>query len=123
MGSVTLYDSPDFSKNDLDPSHRYAMQPIVLKIVNKAGFGDYQNGLEPTILLPEDFGNMGAIGSEDEPLLSTALDHIAGAGRMPRLPGRLHRTFKDSKSVRQFGTDMYVDEVPEGLGHLIKELQ
>jgi len=75
------------------------------------------------MLLPEDFGNMGAIGSEDEPLLSAALDHIAGAGRMPRSPRHIHRTFKDSRSVRQFGTDMYVDEVPEGLGHLIKELQ
>jgi hypothetical protein len=48
VGSVTLYDSPTFERKQ-KPNHRYAMQPIVLKIVNADGFGDYFNGLkQPT---------------------------------------------------------------------------
>ena len=35
VGSVTLYDSPNFGTQNRNPSHRYAMQPIVLKIVDK----------------------------------------------------------------------------------------
>src|SRR5690606_11567216 len=53
VGSVTLYDSPSFGKRDRNPNHFYAMQPIVLKVVNKDGFGDYQqNGLAPDVLHP-----------------------------------------------------------------------
>jgi len=48
VGSITLYDSPTFEKEGVNPSHKYAMQPLVLKIVNADGFGDYQSGLVPT---------------------------------------------------------------------------
>lgn len=124
VGSVTLYDSPDFTKNDLDPSHRYAMQPIVLKIVNKLGFGDYQNGIAPSIELPEDYGNMGILGDPEEPLLATALGQIIGSGRMrARVPERIHRNFKDSKNMVPFGNEMYIEELPQGLNHMIKNLQ
>jgi carboxyl-terminal processing protease len=53
VGSITLYDSPDFSINGRSTKHRWAMQPIVLRIVNKAGFGDYLSGLEPDYPLTE----------------------------------------------------------------------
>ena len=49
VGSVTLYDSPTFGKENRNPNHRYAMQPLVLKIVNGVGFGDYQSGLVPNL--------------------------------------------------------------------------
>jgi hypothetical protein len=49
-----LYD-PHFEQK---PNHRYAMQPIVLKIVNADGFGDYFNGLKPDYALKEDYGNL-----------------------------------------------------------------
>ena len=81
VGSITLYDSPTFNKTDVNPSHKYAMQPLVLKIVNKDGFGDYTNGLEPTIALKEDLGNLGILGDPSEPLLSTALNSISNSGR------------------------------------------
>jgi hypothetical protein len=42
VGSVTLYDST-FGKGQQKPNHRYAMQPIVLKIVNAAGFDTSTN--------------------------------------------------------------------------------
>lgn len=123
VGSVTLYDSPDFSKNNREGSHRYAMQPIVLKIVNKAGFGDYTQGLSPDYPLPEDLGNLGAIGDPEEPLLSSAIGLITGSGRPAGLmPDKEYRNFKDSKNMRRFGTELYIEDVPLGGFNLIKKL-
>ncbi len=122
-GSITLYDSPDFSSKNRNPNHRYAMQPLVFKLVNKAGFGDYQNGLEPTIILKEDIANLGQLGDVNEPLLSTALGIISSNGRMIRhTSGKAFREFGNSKSIRLFGTDMY-KSTPEDLEELIKQFQ
>lgn len=120
VGSITLYDSPDFSRNDRNRKHKYAMQPLVIKTINKDGFGDYQNGLEPTVLLKEDIGNLSQLGNVQEPLLSTALGLITGNARMMRPnPEKTTKDFRDSKSLKRFGTDMYV-EIPEGLSDALK---
>ena len=76
QASVTLYDSPDFSLNGVNPSHNYALQPLVLKTLNSLGETDYYNGLDPDIIAYEDSSNLGIIGDLDEPLLSLALDQI-----------------------------------------------
>ena len=39
-GSITLYDSPNFRRDGRSDQQKYAMQPIVVKIVNRDGFGD-----------------------------------------------------------------------------------
>ena len=57
-----LYDSPDFSLNGVNPSHNYALQPLVLKTLNSLGETDYYNGLDPDIIAYEDSSNMGIIG-------------------------------------------------------------
>ncbi|RYZ80159.1 MAG: hypothetical protein EOP06_25855 [Proteobacteria bacterium] len=86
------------------------MQPIVLKVVNKDGFGDYFNGLIPDYPLVEDLGNTGAIGSEQEPLLSAAISIITGDGRrMPQRPAKTFMQFKDSKSLDGLRDQMYTD--------------
>ncbi len=109
VGSITLYDSPNFRKENRSTAHKYAMQPLVLKIVNKTGFGDYQDGLIPTIELKENLGNLGQLGDINEPLLSTALGHISVNGRMMfRSSGKDFVPFLDSKSMRPFGTEMYL---------------
>ena len=124
VGSVTLYDSPDFTKNNRSGSHRYAMQPIVLKTVNADGFGDYTEGLAPTVELKEDYGNLGVLGELSEPLFAEAIDIIDGKSRRPS--GRRfieHNNFRDSKNMRRFGTEMYIEEMPEGSLTLLKQLQ
>jgi C-terminal processing protease CtpA/Prc len=115
VGSVTLYDSPTFGSQNKNPNHKYAMQPIVLKIVNKNGFGEYQDGLQPTTLLKENFGNLGVLGNVNEPLLSTTIGIITANGRMmmPQPSLRLNE-FKNVKQLRTLGTEMYLDELPEG---------
>ncbi len=77
VGSITLYDSPNFAKEGRSSKHKYAMQPIVLKTQNKVDFGDYQNGLQPNYPLVEDLGNLGILGNQDEPLLQKALQVIS----------------------------------------------
>ncbi|MFY8214317.1 MAG: S41 family peptidase [Flavobacterium sp.] len=113
VGSVTLYDSPSFSKTNSSTKHRYAMQPIVLKIVNKVGFGDYINGLEPTIELKEDFGNLGVLGDNDEPLLNAAINTIVGGGRpVPQNRIRNFDALQDNSTIARLKSEMYVDSKP-----------
>lgn len=116
VGSVTLYDSPDFSATNRNPNHRYAMQPLVLKIANSAGFGDYSNGLVPTYQMKEDLGNLGVLGSATEPFLSTAIAKITGTGKRTQpIPGINFDYFKDSKSANGIQNQMYLEKAPEGL--------
>lgn len=115
VGSITIYDSPTFGKKDRNPLHRYAMQPIVLKMVNGNDFGDYFNGLEPTYSLKENILNLGVLGSSSEPLLSTAIGKITGSAKMvKRTTGKVFPYFEDAKSIKG-QNQMYVDKVPAGL--------
>lgn len=107
VGSITLYDSPDFSSRNRNGSHRYAMQPIVFKIANKNDFGDYAGGIAPNVELGESFENMGVLGEETEPLLAEAIREITGGGRRVLAPETPHVQLRDSKSVRPLGNDMY----------------
>ena len=110
VGSITLYDSPTFSKSNVNPRHKYAMQPIVLKIVDKNGFGDYTTGITPTTLLPENLNNLGVLGNIDEPLLNAAINQIIASGKMlPQVPSVIERDFKYAKSIDPLRSDMYLD--------------
>lgn len=82
VGSITLYDSPTFRKVNVNPTHKYAMQPIVLKIANASGFSDYVNGLNPDVSQVEDLENLGVLGETSDPLLNTALNYVDINGRM-----------------------------------------
>lgn len=76
--SITLYDSPSYRKRDINPGHRYALQPIVFKYANNLGETDFDKGLPPDIVKREGAGNMGVLGDPSEPLLATALRQISG---------------------------------------------
>ena len=80
VGSITVYDYID-NDGTKNPDHTYAMQPIVLKIANSAGFADYDSGLDATVELKEDISNMGVLGETSEPLLSSAINQITGSGK------------------------------------------
>jgi carboxyl-terminal processing protease len=121
VGSITLYDSKDFSKDDTKSN--YAMQPIVLKTVNKSGFGDYSAGINPSgqaYVLPEDMGNMGVIGNTSEPLFARAIAAITNTGRSAlHQPDVVFKEFRDSKNMRKFGSEMYRDDIPEGMAGIM----
>lgn len=116
VGSVTLYDSPTFGADNRNPNHRYAMQPIVLKIVNSVGFGDYFSGLVPTFQQKETISTFGVLGDSAEPFLKTAIAKITGTGKIGKpIPGIEFDYFKDAKSINGIQNQMYLEKAPEGL--------
>lgn len=111
VGSITVKDYID-SKGTVNPKHKWALQPIVLKISNAAGESDYVNGIAPTVEIDEDIANLSVLGSLEEPLLKTAITKITGvttksakipsAFQVKRLP-----EFKDLNGR----TDMYFERI------------
>ncbi|MEW7290728.1 S41 family peptidase [Aquimarina sp. 2304DJ70-9] len=90
QASITVYDSDNFRRQGANTGHTYAMQPLVLKSINSAGFTDYFDGFAPEVALEEDLTNLGILGDENEPLLKAALDNIAGAVRGKQKSNVLH---------------------------------
>lgn len=114
VGSITVYDSPSFRKQNVNPTHKYAMQPIVLKIANNNNFSDYTNGLSPDESQLEDLGNLGIIGDTSDPLLNTALNYININGKFQQIkPAKQFEHFEDSKSMRLFGDEMYLNNTSD----------
>ena len=111
VGSITLYDSPTFGKNDKNGSHRYAMQPIVLRITDKNGDGNYVNGIEPLVEQAENLANLGVIGNPTEPLFNTAIQFILENGRnVTPFTEDNSLNFKDRKVMQTFGYELYLEK-------------
>lgn len=115
VASVTLYDSDDFGKEGSSRRHKYAMQPIVLKMINADDFGDFTGGLAPApgLSFIENIASLGTLGETDEPLLSLALAEIGGSGGRPALrQGVPNPDFRNTRTMKRFGTDMYIETPP-----------
>ncbi len=115
VGSVTVYDSPDFSSKNKNPDHKYAMQPLTFKIVNSTGFGEYQSGLEADVTVAENLADMKPLGDTDEIFLATAIAQITGTA-LPRPEHQLIEVIpvSDSKKLEPLKTEMYIEEIPQG---------
>lgn len=111
VGSITIYDSETYGKENVNPDHTYAMQPIVLEIVNKLGENDH-DGIDPTIFNPEDFGNMGVLGDPTEPLFARAIQYISTGSKSSLRKSNIieHIQLSDSKKESLTGSNMYVDK-------------
>ncbi|OXA77296.1 Peptidase family S41 [Flavobacterium aquidurense] len=122
VGSVTLYDSPSFGKTNRNPNHKYAMQPLVLKIVNAVDFGEYTDGLIPTYQQLEVASNMGVLGDPSEPLLNLAISKITGstAKKVPQDETQALKTFTDVKAMNGIRNQMFIEKAPEGLLRALK---
>ncbi|KUJ61792.1 peptidase S41 [Flavobacteriaceae bacterium CRH] len=122
VGSVTLYDSETFTKTKVNPNHKYAMQPLVLKIVNATGFGEYTNGLQPTYQQLEYISTLGVLGDPSEPLLNATISAITGAAtkKVQQDRGQALRNFIDVKSINGIRNQMYIEKAPEGLLRSLK---
>lgn len=81
--SRTLYDSPNYNKSNANIGHTYALQPLISKLENANGQGDYAEGLVPQFQKTEDFRNAKAFGDTSESLLSAALNIIGLARSKP----------------------------------------
>jgi len=119
VASVTLYDSPDFSKENVNPDHRYAMQPIVAKSYNAKGESDYSNGFSPNIDAEDidisDLPHVLQLGNPEEPMLKVALHYIEpsvyNAKRSNKISTKDKIPFKMllfSKDLNPFNKDMVI---------------
>ncbi len=117
QASITLYDAdvPYYEKENLNPDHKYAIQPIISTSVNKNGEA-YPDGLIPDIEKSEMWDNFGILGDPDEPLLATALNEISSNRRFLEAmktgkfsPEHVAESFEDEDTYR----NMYIDDLPE----------
>jgi carboxyl-terminal processing protease len=79
QGSVTVYDSEGFfNKENINPDHKYAVQPLIYKYANANGYTDFTEGLIPDIEQEENPSNLGQLGDLNEPLLARTIEAITG---------------------------------------------
>lgn len=81
QASVTIYDSPNLNREEVNPNHLYAMQPLVANSINVNNQAVPGTGLIPDLELNEDVYNLGFFGDVNEPLLARAIADIRGTGR------------------------------------------
>jgi C-terminal processing protease CtpA/Prc len=83
QASITLYDSQDYTRNNVNPNHTYALQPLIYESENANGFSEYYNGISPSsdFTTGEDYDNLGQLGNVEERLLAIAIADITGLGR------------------------------------------
>ncbi len=111
VGSITLYDSPKlYNKENINPNHNWAMQPIVLEIVNKSGEND-KDGFDPsTAPLSENYGELGILGETSDPLLQRTITYITtGLKGKVILNKNVLTEFSNSKLALPTRNNMYVE--------------
>lgn len=117
VGSITLYDSDNLRRDgaNLNQKHNYALQPIVLEIMNKDNV-NHPEGITPGITFPgielsEDFENLGVLGERTDPLLDRTLKLII-TGSKSYLQTKKQPFLKEisnSKMGTKSGNNMYVE--------------
>lgn len=110
QASITVYDSPDFGREDANPNHNYAIQPLIYKSLNASGFTDYDSGLEPNVEFGEDFNNLGVLGDMNEPYLSAAITDILDSGRFAMDRDKGFEVIHVNPKLTPFSTEMYSDK-------------
>lgn len=98
--------------NKINPNNQWAIQPLIGRNENADGFFDYTSGLQPDILLKEDYGNLGILGDENEPLLARAIQAITGqTGKQDFTVKYPIDILNDSKMLHPVKDNMFDDTV------------
>ena len=108
QASVTLYDSENFSNQNVNRSHNYALQPLVLKTLNVNGVTDYYNGINPDYEYEERAFDMGQVGDLNEPMLNFTLDIIESRISLDLKP-ELFEYIDDNFKFDLLKQEMYID--------------
>ena len=109
QASVTLYDSENFSNQNINPSHNYAIQPLVLKTLNAVGVTDYFNGISPNYEFEERAYNMGGIGDLNEPMLNFTIGLINSRAKINTQPETLS-LIDDNFKFEFLKREMYIED-------------
>ena len=78
QGSITVYDSESGGLVNVNPSHTYAVQPLILKIANALNVTDYKDGLAPDYEMEEELATMGALATPTDSFFAKVLE-VLGA--------------------------------------------
>ena len=108
QASITLYDSENFSNQNVNRSHSYALQPLVLKTLNVNGVTDYYNGINPDYEYEERAFDMGQVGNLNEPMLNFTLDIIDSKISLD-LKTELFEYIDDNLKFDFLEREMYID--------------
>jgi len=81
QASQIIYDSSNFGRVNANPTHTYALLPLIAITVNKNNTVVPSSGLVPDIEFKEKAANYGILGDPTEPLLEAALNEIQISGR------------------------------------------
>lgn len=101
LGSITLVDSPssDYTnKDNVNPTHKYGLQPIVSRVYNSKGESNYSNGFDADIQIRETqyLETMYPLGDEREVLFAKALEQICPSCRtQPIEPTTANMNFEE----------------------------
>ena len=109
QASVTLYDSENFSNQNINPSHNYAIQPLVLKTLNAVGVSDYFNGISPNYEFEERVYSMGEIGDLNEPMLNFTIGLINSRAKINTQPEILS-LIDDNFKFEFLKREMYIED-------------
>ncbi|MCG9972632.1 S41 family peptidase [Christiangramia crocea] len=116
QASTTLYDAdvPYWTKENVNPEHKYAIQPLIYSLTNNNGEA-YPDGLIPDIEQQEYVSTYGTLGDPTEPLLALALNDIQSNRMLQEAfqkPGVLSVLPYDSNSKDLDFQRMYTDDLP-----------
>lgn len=95
-GSITIHEEDN-------PQNTWAIQPIIVKLVNAAG-EDYPDGFAPNIELEEDFLVLEPLGSINEPLLNVTLTMASGSQPARKAPYELEAFQKELERTEIFSS-------------------
>jgi C-terminal processing protease CtpA/Prc len=115
QASITIYDSADFRRQNANPNHTYAMQPLVANAVNKNDDAVPGTGLIPTLGFEYEERplNYGVLGDVNEPMLALALADIENAtGKLSTIkfkPKVDLKLIKDSNEFNPFEGGMRIE--------------
>tara|TARA_R110002073_G_scaffold4786_4_gene30298 strand:+ start:3611 stop:5083 length:1473 start_codon:yes stop_codon:yes gene_type:complete len=116
--SVTMVDDVDNDyiyrsdrENKINPSNRWAMQPLMGRNENSEGFSDYTLGLTPDVVLAEDLADLGVLGDINEPLFARAIQEITGVSAKKDFSVKIPvNEFSNSKMFTPLKDNMYLDK-------------
>lgn len=111
QASQTIYDSPDFSFENVNQGHTYAMQPLIANSTNVNDLLVPPNGIIPDIAISEALNTLGTLGDVNEPLLAEAIAQITTTDRplnRSDANGNL-RFIEIKKPISALEQDMYID--------------
>ena len=111
QASRTIYDSPDFSFENVNQGHTYAMQPLIANSTNVNDLLVPPNGIIPDIAISEAFNTLGTLGDINEPLLAEAIAQITTTDRPANrsLVNENLQLIEIAKPISALEQDMYID--------------